>query len=118
MQFTWSYSGGTSLIKSITCEAIDPNGILVSVNTKTGQNPLGGDLPVGYNGRVSWTFSGDQSSGQLNFTLAPLKNDDDRFYRCMLDPVSSYDTQVFDYVYLVVQGEFSPYNIIYSALYM
>ena len=36
----------------------------------------------------------------------------------MLDPVSSYDTQVFDYVYLVVQGEFSPYNIIYSALYM
>ncbi|CAH3017904.1 unnamed protein product, partial [Porites evermanni] len=112
VQFTWSYSGGASLIKSVICglkqdntEAINPNGILVSVNTKTGQNQQLVNLPVRYNGRVSWTFSGDQSSGQLNFTLAPLENDDDRSYSCMLDPVSSFEFQVFDYVDLVVQGE-------------
>ena len=125
MQFTWSYSGGASLIKSVICglkqdntEAIPPNGVLVSVNTKTGQKQQLVNLPVRYNGRVSWTFSGDQSSGQLNFTLAPLENGDDRFYSCMLDPVSSFESQVFDYVNLVVQGEFSPYNIIYSSPYM
>lgn len=116
VQFTWSYSVGANLIKSITCglkqditEAIHPSGILVSVNTKTGQGQVPNNLPGRYIGRVSWTFSDDQSSGQLNFTLAPLENDDDRFYCCVLDPVSSFEPQVFDYVYLVVQGEFLLY---------
>ena len=110
MQFTWRYSGGASGIKSVACglkqditDDVRPNGILLSVNTGQGQVPV--NLPARYNGRVSGTFSGDQSSGQVNFTLTPLKNDDDRFYSCKLDPVSNFEGQVFDFVYLVVQGE-------------
>ena len=116
MQFTWRYSGGASGINSVVCglkqditDDIRPDGILLSVNTKTGQGQLPGNLPVRYNGHVSWTFSGDQSSGQLNFTLTSLKNDDDRFYSCKLDPVSNFEGQVFDFVYLVVQGELPLY---------
>ena len=116
VQFTWRYSGGASGINSVLCglkqditDDTQPDGILLSVNTKTGQGQLPGNLPVRYNGRVSWTFSGDQSSGQLNFTLTSLKNDDDRFYSCKLDPVSNFEGQVFDFVYLVVQGELPLY---------
>ena len=116
VQFTWRYSGGASGINSVVCglkqditDDIRPDGILLSVNTKTGQGQLPGNLPVRYNGHVSWTFSGDQSSGQLNFTLTSLKNDDDRFYSCKLDPVSNFEGQVFDFVYLVVQGELPLY---------
>ena len=116
VQFTWRYSGGASGINSVVCglkqditDDIQPDGILLSVNTKTGQGQLPGNLPVRYNGHVSWTFSGDQSSGQLNFTLTSLKNDDDRFYSCKLDPVSNFEGQVFDFVYLVVQGELPLY---------
>lgn len=112
MQFTWRYSGVASGINSVVCglkqgitDDIRPDGILLFINTKTGQGQLPGNLPVRYNGRLSWTFSGDQSSGQLNFTLTSLKNDDDRFYCCKLDPVSNFEDQVFDFVYLVVQGE-------------
>ena len=110
VQFTWRYSGGARGINSVVCglkqdttDDIQPDGILLSVNTKTGQGKQPGN--VRYNGRVSWTFSGDQSSGQLNFTLTSLKNDDDRFYSCKLDPVSNFDGQVFDFVYLIVQGK-------------
>ena len=116
VQFTWRYSGGASGINSVVCglkqditDDIRPDGILLSVNTKTGQGQLPGNLPVMYNGRISWTLSGDQSSGQLNFTLTSLKNDDDRFYSCKLDPVSNFEGQVFDFVYLVVQGELPLY---------
>ena len=116
VQFTWRYSGGASGIYSVVCglkqditDDIRPDGILLSVNTKTGQGQLPGNLPVRYNGRVSWTLSGDQSSGQLNFILTSLKNDDDRFYSCKLDPVNNFEGQVFDFVYLVVQGELPLY---------
>ena len=112
VQFTWRYSGGARRINSVTwglkqasSQDISPNGVLGYVNTKSGQGQLPVNLPVRYNGRVSWTFSGNQSSGQLNFTLTSLKNDDDRFYSCMLVPVSDFDAQVLDSVYLVVQGE-------------
>ena len=116
VQFTWRYSGGASGINSIVCglkkditEDIRHDGILLFVNTKAGQGQLHGNLPVRYNGRVSWTLSGDQSSGQLNFTLTSLKNDDERFYSCMLSPVNDFESQVFDFVYLVVQGELPLY---------
>lgn len=107
MQFTWRYSGGASGINSVVCglkkditEDIRHDGILLFVNTKAGQGQLHGNLPVRYNGRVSWTLSGDQSSGQLNFTLTSLKNDDERFYSCMLSPVNDFESQVFKYISL------------------
>lgn len=112
VQFTWRYSGGASKIEDVTwglkqdaIEDIDPNGVLVSVTTKSGQGQVPVNLPPRYNGRVSWTFSGDEFSGQVKFTLTSLENDDDRFYGCKLHPVSDFEFQVFDHVYLVVQGE-------------
>ena len=112
VQFTWRYSGGASKIGDVTwglkqdaVEDIDLNGVLVSVETKSGQGQVPVYLPPRYNGRVSWTFSGDEFSGQAKFTLTSLENDDDRFYGCKLHPVSDFEVQVFDHVYLVVQGE-------------
>ena len=109
VQFTWRYSGDVSGVtwglKQDSIEDIIPNGYLMYVNTKTGRGQVPLNLPVRYNGRVSGTFSGDQFSGQVKFTLTSLENDDDRFYGCKLDPVNDFASQVFDYVYLVVQGE-------------
>ena len=116
MQFTWRYSGGASEIESITwglkqdaIKDIHPNGELVSLKTKSGQGEVPNNLPERYIGRVHWSFSGDKFSGEVNFTLTSLENDDDRFYGCILDPVNPFTNPVFDYVYLVVQGELPLY---------
>ena len=116
VQFTWRYSGGASKIESVTwglkqdaVEDIGPNGDLVSLKTKSGLGQVPANLPGKYIGRVNWTFSGDQSSGQANFTLTSLEDDDGRFYGCRLDPVSDFTDPVFDYAYLVVQGELPLY---------
>lgn len=112
MQFTWRYSGGASGIRSVawglkqdSIEDIDPNGVLVTLNTKTGQGRVPVNVPLRYKGRVSWTFSGDKLSGQVKLTLTSIENDDQGSYGCNLDPVSDFDSQVFDCAYLVVQGE-------------
>ena len=112
VQFTWRYSGGASHVKSVTwelkqdsAEASSTLNDLVYVKTKSGQGQLAANLPVRYNGRVSWNFSGDQSSGQVNFTLTSLENEDSRYYSCMLEPVSDFVGRILDHVYLVVQGE-------------
>ena len=116
VQFTWRYSGGTRGISGVTwglkqdsVEDVDPTGVLASVDPKSGQGKVPPNLPLRYNGRVSWTFSGDQSSGQVDFTLMSLENDDDRFYACKLYGVSDFDSPKFDPVYLVIQGEFPLY---------
>jgi len=120
VQFTWRYSGGVWGAKSVawglmrdSIEYIDPNGVLVTVNTKSGHDQLSGNRPVRYNRRVSWTFSGDQFYGQVDFTLTSVENDDGRFYGCILDPVIPFESQVFDYLYLVVQGEL-PFKILFT----
>ena len=116
VQFTWRYSGGANGISGVTwglkqrfLEDIDPNGALIYVNTKSGQGREPG-TPPRYKGRVNWTFSGDEFSGLVKFTLTSLENDDDRSYGCKLDPIDDFEFQVFDYAYLVVQGEL-PLNI-------
>lgn len=116
VQFTWRYSGGANGARSVawglkqdSIEDIDPGGVLVTVNTKSGQGQVPVNLPERYSGRVSWTSSGDQSFGQLNFTLTSIENDDDKFYVCKLYPDSVYEGPKVDSVYLVVQGELPLY---------
>ena len=116
VQFTWRYSGGDNGISGVTwglkqgsIEDIDPNGGLIYVNTKSRQGGVTGNVPLRYKGRVNWTFNGDEFSGQVNFTLTSIENDDDRSYGCKLDPSDDFEVQVFDYAYLVVQGELPLY---------
>lgn len=120
MQFTWSYSGRSGGIYSVTCglkkgsgEAVDGSGVLLSKKCQTGKD-LDFTIPQRYSGRISVNFSGDQSSGQISITLYPVKSDDEKHYGCLLTPVDNFQGEVFDYANLVVQGELS-YNIEFTS---
>ena len=113
MQFTWSYFGRGKGVKSVTCglkkgseKAVDSNhGVLLSIECQTGKE-LDFQTPPKYIGRISVNFSGDQSYGQINFTLYPVEKDDEKHYGCQLTPVYNFEGKVFDFANLVVQGEF------------
>lgn len=120
MQFTWSYSGRSGGIYSVTCglkkgpgEGVDRSGVFLSKECQTGKD-LVFKFPQSYSGRISVNFSGDQSSGQISITLYPVKSDDEKHYGCLLAPVDNFQGEVFDYVNLVVQGELS-YNIEFTS---
>lgn len=113
VQFTWSYSGRDGGVGFVICglkkdptKEVDPNGVLLHINCQTGKElPI--NIPQRYSGRINLNFSGDQSSGQISFTLYPVENDDEKHYGCMLIPVDNFKPRVFDYANLVVQGELS-----------
>ena len=121
MQFTWSYSGRSGGIYSVTCglkkgpgEGVDSSGVFLSKECQTGKDLGDFKIPQSYSGRISVNFSGDQSSGQISITLYPVKSDDEKPYGCLLAPVNNFQGEVFDYANLVVQGELS-YNIEFTS---
>lgn len=112
VNFTWSFSGDVDAVdwglKESGLNDIKNGGVLVSLD-KNGSVSV--TVPSAYNGRVNG--NGDTSSGQVIFTLSPIKSSDQGFYGCRITPTDSFDQQQFDSVYLAIKRE---YLLAYSQL--
>ena len=104
VNFSWTFTGDMKLadwgIKEIGVNRIDT--ILVSLTT-AGPGPV--VPPSQYAGRVSGTWDGKTSPGQVTFTLNSIRKDDEDAYACQITPVSLVDFSVVDTFQLVVRGE-------------
>ena len=110
VNFTWSFSAGSYGVGSVSWglkeDGLDRfinNGVLVYLD-QSGNPASLPSIPAGYTGRMSGSRSGSIFSGQVLFTLSSIKKSDDRYYGCRIDPISPFDLERFDRVYLVVQG--------------
>ena len=109
--FTWKFSGGDvdviswGLKKGGVYQIDKTNGLLVSLGTNGGNQVPSHLVPEAYKGRVNGNRTGD-SSGQASFTLSNITKDDERFYVCELNPSSTGQGPITDYVKLVLVGEY------------
>ncbi|XP_078381393.1 neural cell adhesion molecule 1-like [Oculina patagonica] len=101
VNFTWSFTGDVERVdwglKKDRVNDFDNGGILVTI--KNGLVSVSG--PSIYNRRVSGI--GDVSSGQVIFTLSPIRKSDERYYGCSIDKTTDFDPPKFDSVYLTVE---------------
>ena len=82
---------------------IASNKVLVTVQKNDGSVVL--SVPSSYSGRVSGSWDGQTSPGQVSFTLRSIRIQDDRLFGCHINPASLADNIVIDYLRLVVVGE-------------
>ena len=103
LNFTWTFTGDMKLadwgIKEIGVNRIDT--ILVSLTT-AGPGPV--VPPSQYAGRVSGTWDGKTSPGQVTFILNSIRKDDEGAYACQITPAGLTNSPVVDTVQLVVRG--------------
>ena len=103
LNFTWTFTGDMKLAvwgtKKSSIDEIDT--MLVGLTT-TGQGSV--VPPPQYAGRVSGTWDGNTSPGQVTFTLNSIRENDEDFYACKITPVSLLDSTVVDNFLLVVRG--------------
>ena len=107
VKFTWSFSGGDGFgvgrVRLGLKGQSDANPISTEIVSITQQGTV--TVSLAYSGRVSGSRSGDQSYGQVNFTLGNIRKEDENTYRCMIDPSVPLTQSLFDDVYLKVQGK-------------
>ena len=120
VNFTWSFISDSNGVRGVLwglkrdgASSFVNNGILVAFNQSG--SPVSVPVPAEYSGRVSGSRSGSKLSGQAVFTLSLIKEDDERFFGCSVDPINDFETIVFDSVFLVVEGE-QQYRHIHVAL--
>ena len=104
LNFTWTFTGAMKFAEWGTKNsgADDIDTVLV-VLTTTGQVSI--VPPPQYAGRVSGTWDGKTSPGQVTFTLNSIRENDDDFYACQIKPVGLVDSLVVDTFQLVVRGK-------------
>ena len=103
LNFTWTFTGDMKLAewgtKKSGADEIDT--ILVGLTTA---GPVSVVLPPQYAGRVSGTWDGKTSPGQVTFTLNSIRNEDEYAYACRVTPVGLENSPVVDAFQLVVRG--------------
>ena len=103
LNFTWTFTGDMKLAEWGTKQSgvneIDT--VLVGLTT-IGQGSV--VPPPQYAGRVSGTWDGKTSPGQVTFTLNSIRENDEEFYACKITPKSLLDSRVVDNFLLVVRG--------------
>ena len=108
--FTWTFEGDPVTIKWGIKQAgandFEPNGLLLSV-AKDGTQSVENQ---NYNGRVNGIRSGNSQSAQVVFTLSTIEMKDMESYLCILR-AGFGDSDQFDYMKLVVEGNYGSFNI-------
>ena len=103
LNFTWTFTGAMKFAEWGTKKsgADDIDTVLVGLTT-AGQGSV--VPPPQYAGRVSGTWDGKTSPGQVTFMLNSIRENDEDFYACKITPVSLLDSKLVDNVQLVVRG--------------
>ena len=105
MNFTWRFSGDVGGIewgiKKAGAYVIEVNGKILFLDT-SGKQIF---VHQGYAGRVNGSRAGDSSSGQVIFTLSAITINDAKSYLCEIKGIYFLDSDQFDYVKLVVEGD-------------
>ena len=110
VNFTWTFTGDPSTIdwgiKQVGANSFKSNEPILSVDrggTQTVKNQR-------YNGRINGIRSGNSQSGQVVFTLSTIEMKDMESYLCMLR-AGFGDSNQFDYLKLVVEGNYGWFSI-------
>ena len=115
VNFTWRYSGDVASIefgfKTTNAATLKTNGKILVLNS------LGKTAYVhqSYTGRVSGSRTGNSSSGQVIFNLSGITLNDTDTYGCQLYPNNLRDSNQFDYVKLIIQGDVHFFIHIFSS---
>ncbi|XP_078379898.1 immunoglobulin superfamily member 10-like [Oculina patagonica] len=103
VNFSWTHTGELRLVEWGTkrSDSLDLDQKLVSFDIN-GQLLIPPNLPPQYSGSVNGSW--DRSTGQLTFTLASIKEEDDNtIFLCKLSPKDLLIDDLFDTVQLIVR---------------